>query len=46
MLDHPNIVRLFEDIEDDKYYNLLEELFLEENYLQEPTKRERYCKNF
>ena len=26
MLDHPNIVRLFEVIEDDKYYNLLEEL--------------------
>ena len=26
MVDHPNIVRLFEVIEDDKYYNLLEEL--------------------
>ena len=26
LLDHPNIVRLFEVIEDDKYYNLLEEL--------------------
>ena len=26
MLDHPNIVRLFEVIEDDKYYNLLQEL--------------------
>ena len=25
-VDHPNIVRLFEVIEDDKYYNLLEEL--------------------
>ena len=26
MVDHPNIVRLFEVIEDDKYFNLLEEL--------------------
>ena len=26
MLDHPNIVRLFEVIEDDKYFNLLQEL--------------------
>ena len=26
LLDHPNIVRIFEVIEDDKYYNLLEEL--------------------
>jgi calcium-dependent protein kinase len=26
MVDHPNIVRLFEVIEDDKYFNLLQEL--------------------
>ena len=26
MVDHPNIVRLFEVIEDDKYYNLIQEL--------------------
>lgn len=26
LVDHPNIVRLFEVIEDDKYYNLLQEL--------------------
>ena len=26
MVDHPNIVRLFEVIEDDKYFNLIQEL--------------------
>ena len=26
LVDHPNIVRLFEVIEDDKYYNLIQEL--------------------
>ena len=48
MVDHPNIVRLFEVIEDDKYFNLLQELCTGGELLskvQKPFKGKRNRKN-
>ena len=48
MVDHPNIVRLFEVIEDDKYFNLIQELCTGGELLskvQNTFKRKRSSKN-
>ena len=49
MVDHPNIVRLFEVIEDDKYFNLLQELCTGGELLskvQKPLKEKEIAKIF